>query len=135
MKNRLTAVLLLAAVLLGAALLPILNVEAAPQESRTVNRLIVNYGPESVTATGTQTVTPTRSLLLLNNAATLTLTVGTGVEGDVLIVISEVTTNTIFQTTNTTLASAQTISQNDVLRFTYANSQWVNEIDLNNAAD
>jgi hypothetical protein len=137
MTGRLTTTLALALLLLFGALLALPAVEAAPDAARSSQNVIVNWSPETVAVTGTQTITPGRSLLLLTNAAALTLTLAGGgaLPGDQLVVIGEVVTATVVQTNNTSLTAAQTISQNDVLAFVYANGQWVLVDDTDNAAD
>lgn len=137
MTGRLTLSLLLPLLFVALLLLPLGAVDAAPDAARSSQNVIVNWSPETVAVTGTQTITPARSLLLLNNAAALTLTLAGGgaLPGDQLVVISEVVTATVVQTNNTSLAAAQTISQNDALTFVYANGQWVLVDDTDNAAD
>jgi len=135
--GRLTTTLALALLLLFAALLALPVVEAAPGAARSSQNVIVNWSPETVALSGSQTITPGRSLLLLSNPAALTVTLAGGgaLPGDQLVIISEVVTATVVQTNNTSLTAAQTISQNDALAFVYANGQWVLVDGTDNAAD
>lgn len=140
MKQRmrfLTLSFLLSVFISGLTLFSLGQVGAAPSEARTQQNVIVNLGQETLTITGTQTYTPTKSFIALNNGAVLTLTLATGgaVEGDTLKIGSEVVTNTVVQATNTSMAAADTISQNDILQFTFFNSQWVLDYSKDNAAD
>jgi len=129
---------LLGALLVLGLLVPLaLEANAEPLDQRTTARVVVNYGPESIVVSGTQTLTPTRSLMVLNNPTTLTATlaVGGAIEGDQLIVISEVVTATLILATNTSLAATLTLTQNDSTHFVLANSQWVQISVKDNAAD
>lgn len=130
MKAKLTSILLLFALLLVGTFLTLPAVEAAPRMARSVQSVIFAYGPQSVTSTGAQTVTPTRSLILAGPLATvLTITLATGeaLPGDQLMVINTVATGTTVGVTNTTLAAEVTLLERDVIKFTYADGVWVHE--------
>lgn len=128
---------LLGGVLTAGLLLSLPYAVAAPNEGRTVQNAVVNLSPENVVVSGTQTITPVKSLMTLNNPTVLTLTLASAnaLEGDTLKIASEVVTNTLVQTANTNLAAVQTITQNDILDFVFVNSKWVLNNSQDNAAD
>jgi hypothetical protein len=109
--------------------LPRSDAGAAPQWARTTANVIFAYGPETTALTGTQTITPGRSLLLAAPSDVLTITLATGgaLPGDHLLVINTVATSTYIAATGTTLGSAAHLQERDAVRFTYADGVWVDE--------
>jgi len=108
------------------------HAHAAPLEGRTQQNVVVNWSPQTTQLSGTQTITPERSLLIVEPPQALTVTLGEGIEGDQLIIVSDVTTATVVSSTNTTLAANATLGENDVLKFTYIGDQWVDEYTQDN---
>lgn len=104
MKLKLFAIAILAGLFLGLASWPLLVAEASPDWSRTSNNVIVNYAPQTLTTSGTQTLTPTVSMYLLapTDTVTYTLSVSNAVAGDLLILVGTVTTSTIVVDTGAT---------------------------------
>lgn len=123
--------------LIALAVLSLAQVQAAPQMARTAVDGIWGLAPNTLTSSGSQTLTPTVSLYLVAPTSTLTLTLASGEAkpGDVLVIGSTTTTSTIVLTTNTALAASRTISKNDVLEFRYFNSQWVESNYKDNTAN
>lgn len=77
---------------------------------------------------GTQTITPSASYYQMSPVTALTLTLATGEasEGDLLIVHSMVSTNTIIIDTGATVGGSNiTLSTNDLAMFIFGNGKWV----------
>jgi hypothetical protein len=129
LKAKLLLTLTLVLFLLVGAFLSLPAAEAAPRLARSVQNVIFALGPQSVTSTGAQTVTPTRSLLLTAPVAVLTITLATGeaLPGDQLLVVNTVATTTDVVVTNTTLAATVSLLEHDAIKFTYADGVWVHE--------
>lgn len=76
--------------------------------------------------TGAQTITPTYSFLQVSPTAVLTITLGTTVDGDFLIVHNTVTTSTVIIDTGATQGGGNiTLGQDDVAGFIFADGVWV----------
>lgn len=134
MKKKILLTLTLVLLLLAGAFLTLPAVQAAPRMARSVQNVIFSYGPETVTLTGTQTITPGRSLVLFNPSSALTVTLATGgaLPGDQLLLINTAANNTVVLSTNTTLAADLTLEDRDGIKFTYADSVWVHEYTADN---
>jgi len=122
--------LIVVMLLLALITWPMLGAGAAPSEARTANNVIVNYAPQTLTVTGTQTLTPTVSMYLLapSAVATVTLATGNAVAGDMLILVGTVATSTVIVDTGATGTSAgRTIGNTDVWTGYFNGSVWVEE--------
>lgn len=129
MKTKLLLTVSLVLILLAVAFASLPAVSAAPSYARSVQNVVFSLGPETVTLTGTQTITPGRSLVLFNPGSVLTVTLATGgaLPGDQLLLINTAANNTVILSTNTTLAADLTLEDRDAVKFTYADSIWVHE--------
>lgn len=134
MKTKLLLTAFLFLVLLGGIFVTLPMANAAPNLARSVQNVIFAYGPETVTLTATQTITPGRSLVLFNPGSALTVTLATGgaLPGDQLLLINTAAVNTVVLSTNTTLAADLTLEDRDGVKFTYADSVWVHEYTADN---
>jgi hypothetical protein len=122
-----TVGLVVAAIFFGQILLDLnSDVTAAPRQGRTSVDGVWGLAPTSFTATGSQTLTPTTSFVLMAQTQTLTLTLATGdaKPGDSLVLSSSVATDTIVNTTGTTLTATKTITTGDVIEFIFLNNKW-----------
>jgi len=87
-----------------------------------------NIDDSAIAISGTQTITPTASVLLVSPsvASTITLATGSATAGDLLLVLNTVTTNTnIVDTGATAGGSSIDLGANDNALFIYLNSKWV----------
>lgn len=87
----------------------------------TLNTAVTAYA-----LTGAQTLTPTVTYYNLAPAAVLTLTLGAGTAGDLLILHSTVATNTVIVDTGATVGGGNvTLAADDMALFIFGNSKWV----------
>lgn len=119
-----------------AWLLP-LNGKASPLGRTSVVGVWGLY-PESYTSTGAQTITPTNSYYQLAPANTLTVTLATGdaVDGDTVIFVNTVATDTIFVDTGASQGGSKTLDEDaDAIGFRFDGAEWVLEffVDQTNA--
>jgi len=87
-----------------------------------------NIDDTLTTISGTQTVTPTYSVMTVapSVASTITLATGSASAGDFLLVLNTVATNTnIVDTGATAGGAAIDLGANDIALFIYLNSKWV----------
>lgn len=106
---------------------------AAPAGRTSVND-IWGFAPQTLTLTGTQSLTPTVSEYHFSNVSVLTLTlaISNARPGDRLRLASLVITETRVLTNNTSLDATAAITEDDVLEFEYFGGAWVPVIVVNN---
>lgn len=106
------------------------QVEAAPHESRTVQKAVVNWDAEILTLTGTQVLTPSdysSSLFVLQPVTAVTYTIDTADAklGDMIMLIGDVATNTIIVDTGAVITGTnQTIGDRDVFFAIFNGAEW-----------
>jgi hypothetical protein len=134
MRLKIVTSLLLAWALIAMAIVTLFNaspdVQAAPARARTAHNVVVNYAPQTLSATGAQLITPTVSMYLLAPSALATYTLATGdaVAGDMLILVGSVATNTVLVDTGATgSGAARTIGNTDVWTGYYNGAVWVEQ--------
>lgn len=87
-----------------------------------------NIDDTVVAISGSQTVTPTYSMMTVapTVASTITLATGSAEAGDLLLILNTVTTNTNIVDTGATVGGAGIdLGQNDLALFVFLNSVWV----------